>query len=311
MKACEVKILKKIKRYFLCKNGIVRSLYILYVKRMLVKLQRDEVGVICALNLGETYLFCAMLDSFKIKNNIEKVVLISERKYHADVFEMFSDKMHRYCVSTRMYARPFRAFREIKAGSLYFMYDHTNWHFTSLAQSETTHLQQLKITAGIDSTAAIQHHENKEIYKTKAKELFKKLDLKQNKTVLVSPEAKSCEPLDETFYQRICHSLKSKGYDIFLNSTSSNNNVSYAKSTFLPLAIATPFCDLCGHVVAIRSGFCDVISNTKARLHIIYPNQCFQKVFPIKDIATSNYIKEYIMDKTTKEDLIKSIIANI
>jgi hypothetical protein len=252
-----------------------------------------------------------MLDSFKINNGVKKVVLISERKYHADVFELFNDRTHRYCVSTRMYARPFRAFREIKAGSFYFMFDHAYWNFTALAKSKTTNLQQLKITAGINPSAIIEHHENKEIYKTKAKELFKKLDLKQNQTVLIAPEAKSCQALDEIFCQNICRGLREKGYDVFLNLTSFANKVSYAKSTFLPLSIAMPFCDLCGHVVAIRSGFCDVISSTKAKLHIIYRDQCYKNVFPIKDIATSDNIKEYVMDQTSKEDLAESIIANI
>ncbi len=306
-----MKTLKKLKRYLLCKNYLGRCLYILYVKRFLVKLKNDEVGLICDLNLGETYLFCSMLDDFKAEHNIKKVVLISERWYYRNICEMFDDRIDRSFISSAMYSRPFRSFREIKEGSFYFIYDHTKWSFEKLLESGKTHLEQLKITSGISYDAVIKHHINKEVYKNKAKDLFEKLELKQGKTVLISPEAKSCKSLDKSFYQALCNRFKEKGYSVFINLVDTCHEISDEKSVFLSLAIAVPFCDLCGHVVAIRSGFCDVISSTKARFHIIYPDQCFSKVFPMKEKVTSNYIREYFGDKTTKELMIESISNNI
>ena len=174
-----------------------------------------------------------------------------------------------------------------------------------------THLEQLKETVGISPDVSIIHHKSKEKYKDRAKELFRNLELKLNKTVLLSTEAKSCKSLDEAFIRKLCENLKENGYDVFLNITKSNENASYAKSIFLPLTIAREFCDLCGYVVAVRSGFCDLISNTNARLHIIYPDKIFQRVFPMKEKATSDYINEYFLDEASKEDLIESICNSI
>jgi len=309
MKVFNVKIFQKIKRHLLCKNYLIRNLYILFVKKYLVKLKDDEIGIICDLNLGETYLFCSMLDYFKEDHGLEKIVFVSDRKYHKNICQMFDDKIDRYYISPHINTKSFVSLREIKKGSFYLIYD-KNWNFTNLKNSGNSHLQQLKITAKINTFAKINHHKNKENYRLEAKEIFDSLQLKPGKTVLISPEAKSCNSMDRDQYSDLIEKLKNKGYDIFLNVNNSENNIPGVKSIFLPLPAAVPFCDLCGHVIAIRSGFCDIISSTQAKLHIVYPDQSYLDVFPMKDKITSEEINEYILDTEGKYSLIDSIISN-
>lgn len=306
-----MELLKKIKKYLFSKNPLTIKLYLLYVKKILVRLKKDELGIICDYNLGETYLFCSLAESFKQKNNIKRIVLISQKKYHADICEMFNDNIERCYVNPSLYIKPLRYFRVIKEGSFYFLYDYKNWNYTSLVEKKTTNLELLKMSAGISSDAEVQHCQSKEINKIKAKELFSQLSLKRGKTVLLSPEAKTCDNLTEHFCQNICNELSDKGYDVFLNVTNPEKRNTCTKSALLPLGIAAPFCDLCGHVIAVRSGFCDIISSSDAKFHIIYPDQTFHDVFPVKNFMVSNYVKEYILNEISEENMIECIINNI
>jgi len=306
-----MKLLEKIKKYLFSKNSLTRYLYLLYVKKILVRLEKDEVGVVCEYNLGETYLFCSLADSFKRQNDIEKIVLISQKKYHADICEMFSGNIDRCYVNSDLYLRPLRDFRVIRKGAFYYLYDYKNWNYNSLVERKTTNLEMLKVSAGISPEAKVQHCLHKEVDKIMAQKIFSQLGLRRDRTVLLSPEAKTCSNLTEQFCHCICGKLSSKGYDVFLNVTNTVKMDSYTKTAFLPLGVAAAFCDLCGHVIAVRSGFCDIISSSNAKLHIIYPDQTFQQVFPVKDFMLSDYVKEYILDEIPGMDMVEMIINNI
>jgi hypothetical protein len=311
MKACKMKLVNKINRYFLCKNVLTRNLYPLYIRNRRAKITPEEVGVICSYNLGETYLFCAMLESFKRKYNIRKVVLISDKKYHQDICALFEDRNIRCCTCSGLQERPFRVFREVRAGSLYYMHDNDGQSVATLAQKRISYIQHLKITAGLDADTAIVPHEISDQDRAGAKEIFNRLELKPNKTVLLSPEANSCPPLDEQFCQNMCDELQKKRYDVFLNVIGENHGIRSAKSAFLPLRLAAPFSDLCGLVVAMRSGFCEVISGSRARFHVLYPDRPLQMVYSLKDVITSDCLREYVLNEIPQKDRIDQVIKNI
>lgn len=303
-----MKFLKKMKRYLFSTNSLTRSIYVLYVKKRIVKLKPDEVGLICGFNLGETWLFCSMLDSFMAKQNVQKVVLISNRKYHADIYELFNDKINRCCVDSRIDLKAFRFFREIKKGNFYFLYDYDDWNYASLVESKMTNLQRLKKSVGLDTDTAIRYPQIKDADRATAKELFTRLGLSQGKTVLVSPEAKSCPTLDKAYCQKLCDAFQGKGYDVFLNITSPDNNIQSAKSAFLPLSVASSFCDLCGFVVAVRSGFCEIISGSMAQCHILYPDATYRKVFPAKEFMDSHRTWEYVVNELSQDEVVDLIM---
>lgn len=302
-----MEIRQKIRKFF-CKHSLTRPLYTEYIRRFRVALQPNEVGVICRYNLGETYLFCSMLDSFKETNGVEKVVMITDRKYHREIYELFKDRIDRYCIDPGIVTKAFRKKRQLRPGRFFFVYDTKVWKFPSLAQSGKTFLEMLRQTSGIAPGAKVVHPPKQEDRLRGANDLFESLGLKRGKTVLLSPEAKTCDSLGMAFCEKLCDRLKERGWEVFLNTMSSKNLPISAVTAFLPLSMAAPFSELCEHVIAIRSGFCDLISDSAARFHVLYPDAVFKRVYPVHGIVTSASIQEYVIDEMAEEDLIRLIL---
>jgi hypothetical protein len=297
-----MKLLGKIKKYFLRNCFITRELIIWYVRRV-VRPKSDEIVLISPYPLGETYLFCSLLDSFKLKYNVQSVVFISDRKYHSGIFEMYDNGIDRYYIFPHLSEQSFRGFTEIKKGTFYMI--------RGDRELNENFLSHLKKGVGVDMNSKVRHHQIKDEHKAKAKDLFDMLGLTQNKTVFLSPEASSHKQLDKSFCTEISDRLKGKGYDVFLNITCADNMIPSVKSAFLPLFIATPFSDLCGHVIAIRSGLCDLISGSMTNFHIIYWDKEFQQKFSLKDIVVSKCINEYVVGELSEKEVIDSIIGNM
>jgi hypothetical protein len=174
-----------------------------------------------------------------------------------------------------------------------------------------TYIHHLKITAGLDPDAAIVRHTVKESDRVQAEQIFRSLGLKQGRTVFVSPQANSCPSLDARFCRRLCDRIHKKGYDVFMNLAGSANDVPAAGTVFLPLSTVSPFCNLCGYGIVLRSGICEIISGSAAQFHILYPDRRFQGVFPVREFMASGRIWEYRMDENKPDEIVDAILDNL
>lgn len=305
MRTSENKFIKKIKRHLAVKNPLTKYLYSFYIKRFVVKLKKDEVGLINKFNIGETYLLCSMLNYFQRKDL--KIVLISTKTNHESIFRLFSSNVERYCIVPDLFTKSFNHCRSVVGGGI-FSICHSKLWSEFYCNKNSTQLDKLKELALIDRDAKISLPTISEASKKQAKKLFESLNLKENKTVIVAPEAKSCMSLDRNFYKSLCRKLKEKGYAVFLNVTDISNSLADTKQSFLPIELVVPFADLCGHIISVRSGFCEVASSSNAKFHVIYPDKDFFELFPLNEIVNTKNLNEYILDsdsKITLENVLK------
>lgn len=102
--------------------------------------------------------------------------------------------------------------------------------------------------------------------------LFEKYGLEKGKTVMLSPYANTINMIPEDFWERLSTILKESGYTVCTNVASDKEiAVRGTKGIFVPYEMIIDFLDKAGYFIGLRSGLCDIISSTKAKVFIFYP----------------------------------------
>ena len=125
---------------------------------------------------------------------------------------------------------------------------------------------------------------------------------------MIWPEAISAKSLPISFWQKICEKLRIKGYDVILNIMDKKNAIEGVKTDYLNFSEAFLFAQMCGHVIALRSGFCEVISGANVNFQIIY-NDLSHSTYSMKPIIKKN-LTEYVFNEHSSDDLINDILKS-
>ncbi len=285
-------------------KALSRRAYTKYLKRQ-IKLQEDEVAILCPHNSGETYLICSAIDSFKKKHGVDKVILIGGKKYHQQIFEMFTHQIDRYFFLEEKYLYRPKYYLDVKKGT-FFLSTNSLWH--TLINHGIAHFDVLKICAHLGKDVELSPPLIQEKYQISAQDKFDRLFLTKGETVLISPEAISAKSLPISFWQKICEKLRIKGYDVILNIMDKKNAIEGVKTDYLNFSEAFLFAQMCGHVIALRSGFCEVISGANVNFKIIY-NDLSHSTYSMKPIIKKN-LTEYVFNEHSSDDLINDILKS-
>lgn len=101
--------------------------------------------------------------------------------------------------------------------------------------------------------------------------IFKNNKLKKETTVVLSPYSNTLADLPRFFWEEICDGLMKRGYTICTNSSGADEPaIKGSIPIFFPLNIAPQFINYAGGFIGVRSGFCDIVSGTKAKKVILY-----------------------------------------
>ena len=103
-------------------------------------------------------------------------------------------------------------------------------------------------------------------------EFFKKNNLIPEKTIILSPYAKSVDNVPDFMWESIADNLIEKGYLVCTNSA--NDKEPAIKGTtalFIPFKILRPVLKRVYGLIALRSGLCDIVGDIKSKKVIFYP----------------------------------------
>lgn len=123
--------------------------------------------------------------------------------------------------------------------------------------------------------------------------------------VLLSPGARSCDPLPPSFWSNLESSLRGKGYDVLYNST------------VFPVPEVYVLASRAKAVVALRSGLCDVLCELPVPQFFVYSHNKFhndlQPMYSFKHFpwAHSSSIFEYNALKQDIPTISDSIISHL
>lgn len=103
-------------------------------------------------------------------------------------------------------------------------------------------------------------------------DVFEKYDLIKGKTVLLSPYANTIYNMPDKFWKKLADELMDRGYMVCTNSCGDGEPpIEGTKGIFIAYSKIIDFLDKAGYFVGMRSGLCDIVSTTKAKMTVFYP----------------------------------------
>lgn len=226
---------------------------------------------------GDIYLIGTFWEEYIKRNNINDyvfVVISKACKKVADLFEIKNIEV----VKKKEYASYLIA---------YHLYDPNNGKLKLLndcwAQVHTNQVEWFRGYKGLYFTDLFRRfvfnlpddvkpkHPTFRDESERVKKVFSEYGLLSKKTVILSPYSNTLSDLPTGFWEDITVDLVHKGYTVATNSGGKTEPaIKGTTAVFFPLDIAPHILEEAGAFIGVRSGFCDVISGTKAKKIILY-----------------------------------------
>lgn len=111
-----------------------------------------------------------------------------------------------------------------------------------------------------------------------AEEYFDENNLEPGKTILISPYANTTTKIGNDTWHRIVKILRQRGYHIVTNIGSDEEKpIEDTIGLFIPYKKLISFVNVAGGFIGLRSGLCDILSTTKSKMCVLYPEgSCFE-----------------------------------
>ena len=139
--------------------------------------------------------------------------------------------------------------------------------------------------------------------------IFSQKNLKQGKTIIIAPYAGSFKSaLTIKNWEDIATKLKKKGYDVCTNCFGREEPIPGTETIQFSYEQAVDVLNGAGGFIGIRSGLCDVVSNSKCKMLIIYESNYLAsdyEYFSLKKMGLNNNVIE--IEFETNDKLIREI----
>ena len=109
-----------------------------------------------------------------------------------------------------------------------------------------------------------------EVISEEAGDTMTSCGLKERKTVILSPYAKSARDLPDGFWEELAEKLIDMGYTVCTNIAGSEQAIEGTIPLAAPLEQIFDLVEKCGVFIGLRSGLCDLISRAHAEKIILY-----------------------------------------
>lgn len=226
---------------------------------------------------GDIYMACSLLENYLLRENIKTyifVVIGSTCKRVADLFGVMNiEVIDSSKMQSLLNAWTFLGDRMNIKPLLYW-----NWRTKKFMRSE----RRMEISFSecfqfdVFENAGIMpvRHFRPDCDNEWTEKVFKEMNLKKGKTVVLAPYAGSFIPdMTADDWKDIADTLKSKGYTVCTNSSGDAEPViSGTVPIFFMYDRAISFLEYAGGFIAFRSGLCDVVSQAKCKMIIFYDN---------------------------------------
>ena len=263
----------------------------------------DDVYILRA-NSGEIYLLLTyLLDSLLKKNGSKHPLFVATKKYHVDMIRMICPEIPCVYVGKlrlKLSEKPF-----IIDGKRFFLL-FNRYYFRQVEQNiknnklgEYHYFQGIMDRLGMTEEDISMRRINVSPEDEKSMlEKAKSTGLNLEKFVFISPEAQSCEMLDEDFWFELISQIKAKGYDVFMNLTGEDfklRNTSIYKTCRLTFAEAFALARLSKKIVSLRSGLTEFLIQTGVPMDVLYTK--FVKRHLFNDMDAEHIMSGFTLTK--------------
>lgn len=151
-------------------------------------------------------------------------------------------------------------------------------------------------------------------YKKISEEYLIKYPVIKNRTIVIAPYAKSVTNFSPEFWLNLVMILRNQGYKrIYTNCAGDERPIIGTKKLEIPFEEMIAYLDIAGIFIGIRSGLCDLISQSRCKKIILYPEKSFIKnskeYYSLNLLPNTRNFREYeIQDECMPyDDIIKYI----
>ena len=254
---------------------------------------------------GDLGIACSLIKNFKEKFGGKVLVLVNNEN-RAKVARLFPSIDKVLVINKDLYDYIFQNPNfEIQKGN-YFEINH--WKFYNAPKYKSKHFLELYARMmNLEYWNNLEKPVFSEEIKTRVLNKISKLNIDIEKTIFISKDSNSfdCNAIDTEFWLNIAKEYKNQGFEVVFNSKSKRWN-GY-KTIFLPMAEQLYFCSLCKKVIAIRSGFNDLLAIMGLdNLEIYYPKKIFfNTIEPIEQLIEFKRAFEDEENKTFNENMYR------
>lgn len=147
-----------------------------------------------------------------------------------------------------------------------------------------------------------------------AVEKLNKIGLPEKKTVVLAPYANSFEnELSPEWWEKLSDRLKTKGYTVVTNCSGTEKPINGTKAVLFNYDELNVLMDACGLFIGMRSGLCDILSESNCKKVVIYQNFITQNrmdFFSLKHLRENQDLIEYKNDGNAgllQEKVLKAV----
>lgn len=290
-----------------------------YYRRL--RYTRKQIFLAPVLGLGDYYYIFGYLHSYCINNNIDDYEILCLTDSGMIIGEMFGFKSIR-CISKEVMDDLVRFANVLGEDSVHIKILHWAKRKGDLLTDIHKYSDAFDVPFNLLYRYTIYGDKASFCYPVEGKEnktaimLFKELNLKKNKTIVISPDSNTVVNLPQLFWNRLVTEAKKLGFDLVTNLASKEEKpIDGTIGVFIPLEAVTSFCDSCGYFIGSRSGLCDLICHGTCKKIILY-NDSFrlkniETVFSFSRMGIGNNIDEIRYINPEQERVLEEIIVKL
>lgn len=235
-------------------------------------IDKNSMGLVLPYGLGDTYIICSLISDFIKLNKIQNLFLIV-KPGHDEVIKLFNLSVKTVVVKNMSEVIHLcKLFGQKKLGNIYVA--HPNYikdsSLTSLIGYKGFNLADMyraMLNIPLDSSLQLPRSPKK-----MSDSHFRKLGLVKHKSIILFPEANSIDAINSQIWESIADYYKKSGFFVFSSVSKSINVVKGTQSVNIPIANIREVASFGGYVIALRSGICEVMSTSKAKMMVLYPD---------------------------------------
>ena len=153
-----------------------------------------------------------------------------------------------------------------------------------------------------------------------AKQKMTDYKLPWGRTVILAPDANSTPTAPHISFDNLWSDLARRlicaGFTVVALTNKNLDFLPQIPRICFPLIEAIPLVEMCGWVIANRSGFCDLVATANAKLTVLYPERSLcsgtvHSCYSLRSMKTNKSADEIIISKSCRVDkIIEQIMGN-
>ncbi len=251
--------------------------------RKKIKPLDDEWVFFCPAHSGDTYIFCCLSQAFIDKYGGYITVITPEA--YSSIPKLFPS-ISRILV--------YKKFPSLNIGKFFMdvitednkdtVRQRAIWGFPNellvpiAGYKDLRAVDSFKMFLGLDPEAKLVSPTMSDDLRDRAFKKFRELGLPLGNTVIFAPYAKSFPTLSMDNWVKIIEEMKKAGLYPVTNVGRNESPLPGTMGITVPFDEALPISEFAGHIVSIRSGLCDVLSTSRSKLTVIYPQQRYGRI---------------------------------